>query len=111
MHDSLWPHCYMPMQEFVMGTGLIPADGEFWKMRRRAVAPALHKKYVASMVSMFSDCAEHGQDTLDKVKDTATLIRGNSQYIAEFGVLQESRNYEIGLNIPVMVNVIPLSLP
>jgi beta-ring hydroxylase len=34
-----------------MGQGLIPADGEVWKMRRRAIVPALHKKYVASMVS------------------------------------------------------------
>jgi beta-ring hydroxylase len=34
-----------------MGQGLIPADGEVWKVRRRAIVPALHKKYVASMVS------------------------------------------------------------
>ncbi|KIY93093.1 hypothetical protein MNEG_14871 [Monoraphidium neglectum] len=46
--------------DFVMGTGLIPADGEVWKTRRRAVVPALHKKYVASMVGMFGDCALHG---------------------------------------------------
>ena len=25
--------------EFVMGTGLIPADGETWKVRRRTVVP------------------------------------------------------------------------
>jgi cytochrome P450 len=37
--------------DFVMGQGLIPADGEVWKVRRRAIVPALHKKYVASMVS------------------------------------------------------------
>lgn len=30
--------------EFVMGTGLIPADGEVWKRRRRAIVPSLHKK-------------------------------------------------------------------
>ena len=29
--------------EFVMGNGLIPADGEIWKTRRRAIVPALHK--------------------------------------------------------------------
>jgi beta-ring hydroxylase len=34
-----------------MGQGLIPADGKVWKVRRRAIVPALHKKYVASMVS------------------------------------------------------------
>lgn len=49
-----------------MGTGLIPADGETWKVRRRAVVPALHKKYVASMVNMFADCTVHGTATLNK---------------------------------------------
>ncbi|KAL6760138.1 cytochrome P450 [Haematococcus lacustris] len=51
--------------EFVMGTGLIPADGEVWRMRRRAIVPALHKKYVANMVGMFGDCTLHGCATLD----------------------------------------------
>ncbi|GIL65093.1 hypothetical protein Vafri_18867 [Volvox africanus] len=53
--------------DFVMGTGLIPADGEVWKARRRAVVPALHRKYVASMVHMFGDCTLHGTSTLDRV--------------------------------------------
>lgn len=30
--------------EFVMGKGLIPADGEIWRARRRAIVPALHQK-------------------------------------------------------------------
>ncbi|KAF6156555.1 hypothetical protein GIB67_000020 [Kingdonia uniflora] len=30
--------------EFVMGKGLIPADGEIWRVRRRPIVPALHKK-------------------------------------------------------------------
>jgi beta-ring hydroxylase len=30
--------------EFVMGTGLIPADGEVWRVRRRAIVPAMHQK-------------------------------------------------------------------
>jgi len=52
--------------DFVMGTGLIPADGEIWRTRRRAIVPALHRKYVASMVNMFGDCTLHGLATLDK---------------------------------------------
>ena len=47
-----------------MGQGLIPADGEVWKSRRRAIVPALHKRYVASMVGMFGDCAAHGAERL-----------------------------------------------
>ena len=29
--------------DFVMGQGLIPANGEVWKTRRRAIVPSLHK--------------------------------------------------------------------
>lgn len=50
--------------EFVMGQGLIPADGEVWKVRRRTILPALHKKYLAAMLDMFGDCALHGADML-----------------------------------------------
>ena len=49
-----------------MGTGLIPADGEVWKMRRRTVVPALHKKYLAAMVGMFGECALHGSAMLEQ---------------------------------------------
>jgi beta-ring hydroxylase len=45
-----------------MGTGLIPADGEVWTRRRRVIVPALHKRYVASMVGMFGDCTLHGAE-------------------------------------------------
>jgi hypothetical protein len=38
----------------------VPAAPQVWRTRRRAVVPALHKRYVASMVGMFGDCALHG---------------------------------------------------
>ncbi|WCJ26756.1 cytochrome P450 family 97 subfamily A polypeptide 3 [Euphorbia peplus] len=53
--------------EFVMGTGLIPADGEVWRVRRRAVVPALHQKYVAAMIGLFGQAT----DRLCKKLDTA----------------------------------------
>ncbi|KAF3320363.1 protein LUTEIN DEFICIENT 5 [Carex littledalei] len=43
--------------DFVMGKGLIPADGEIWRVRRRAIVPALHQKYVAAMISLFSEAS------------------------------------------------------
>lgn len=51
--------------DFVMGKGLIPADGEVWRVRRRAIVPALHKKYITAMVTMFGDCAVHGSTMLE----------------------------------------------
>ncbi|KAL9426916.1 hypothetical protein AB3S75_033655 [Citrus x aurantiifolia] len=53
--------------EFVMGKGLIPADGEIWRVRRRAIVPALHQKYVAAMIDLFGKAT----DRLCKKLDTA----------------------------------------
>ncbi|KAE8009895.1 hypothetical protein FH972_006301 [Carpinus fangiana] len=51
--------------EFVMGTGLIPADGEIWRVRRRAIVPALHKKYVAAMINLFGQATDRLCKKLD----------------------------------------------
>ena len=47
--------------------GLIPANGEIWRVRRRALVPALHKKYLESMINLFGDCGLHGAAQLEKV--------------------------------------------
>ncbi|XP_022742926.1 protein LUTEIN DEFICIENT 5, chloroplastic-like isoform X3 [Durio zibethinus] len=41
--------------EFVMGKGLIPADGEIWRIRRRAIVPALHQKAVYTVLREAED--------------------------------------------------------
>ena len=37
--------------EPIMGKGLIPADAETWKVRRRAIVPGFHKAWLNGMVS------------------------------------------------------------
>jgi cytochrome P450 len=49
--------------EPIMGKGLIPADLETWRVRRRAIVPAFHQAYLVAMVNMFSACT---QRTVDK---------------------------------------------
>uniref|UniRef100_M4CN02 Uncharacterized protein n=1 Tax=Brassica campestris TaxID=3711 RepID=M4CN02_BRACM len=44
--------------EPVMGKGLIPADLDTWKLRRRAITPAFHALYLEAMVKVFSNCSE-----------------------------------------------------
>lgn len=51
--------------EFVMGKGLIPADGEIWRVRRRAIVPALHQKYVAAMIGLFGKATDRLCKKLD----------------------------------------------
>ncbi|XP_052880367.1 protein LUTEIN DEFICIENT 5, chloroplastic isoform X1 [Gossypium arboreum] len=55
--------------DFVMGKGLIPADGEIWRIRRRAIVPALHQKYVAAMISLFGLATDR---LCQKLDDAAT---------------------------------------
>ncbi|EEF41816.1 cytochrome P450, putative [Ricinus communis] len=66
--------------EPIMGKGLIPADLDTWRQRRRVIAPAFHASYLEAMVKLFSDCSErsilkfeellegedsHGRDTIE----------------------------------------------
>ena len=42
--------------EPIMGKGLIPADLETWKVRRKVLTPAFHDQYIRAMTSMFARC-------------------------------------------------------
>ena len=53
--------------------GLIPADGDVWKTRRRVVVPSLHRLYIANMIGMFGDCAMHGVATLQQAQQVCFL--------------------------------------
>ena len=44
--------------EPIMGKGLIPADPATWRVRRRAIVPGFHKKWLNRMISLFADRAE-----------------------------------------------------
>ncbi|XP_065854016.1 cytochrome P450 97B2, chloroplastic-like [Euphorbia lathyris] len=44
--------------EPIMGKGLIPADLDTWKQRRRVIAPGFHALYLEAMVKVFTDCSE-----------------------------------------------------
>eukprot|EP00252_Welwitschia_mirabilis_P026666 TRINITY_DN8810_c0_g1_i1.p1 TRINITY_DN8810_c0_g1~~TRINITY_DN8810_c0_g1_i1.p1 ORF type:complete len:569 (-),score=100.49 TRINITY_DN8810_c0_g1_i1:171-1877(-) len=47
------------VSEFLFGTGFAIAEGQLWIVRRRAVVPSLHKRYLSAMVdNVFYMCAE-----------------------------------------------------
>lgn len=75
-----WQHPYHPAQdnagnydkgvlaeilEPIMGKGLIPADLETWKPRRRAIVPAFHRAWLGAMVAMFNACTRESARKLD----------------------------------------------
>lgn len=67
--------------------GLIPADGEVWKVRRRAIVPSLHRKYIENMIHMFGNSALHGVATLN----AAQQVRSRSLPLNGLPVLPSSR--------------------
>ncbi|CAG9464570.1 unnamed protein product [Pedinophyceae sp. YPF-701] len=56
--------------EPIMGKGLIPADLETWKPRRRAIVPAFHKAYLNAMMRMFGACTMRSIEKLEACLDT-----------------------------------------
>ncbi|OMO60750.1 Cytochrome P450 [Corchorus olitorius] len=52
-----------------MGKGLIPADLDTWKQRRRVIAPGFHALYLEAMVKVFTDCSERTTLKFEKLLD------------------------------------------
>ncbi|KAJ8564379.1 hypothetical protein K7X08_000839 [Anisodus acutangulus] len=53
--------------EPIMGKGLIPADLDTWKQRRRVIAPGFHSSYLEAMAKLFTDCADRTVLKFDKL--------------------------------------------
>jgi cytochrome P450 len=56
--------------EPIMGKGLIPADPATWKIRRRAIVPSFHKRWLNRMVDLFADRADILVNDLARKKNT-----------------------------------------
>jgi phytoene/squalene synthetase/cytochrome P450 len=52
--------------EPIMGKGLIPADPETWRVRRRAIVPGFHKKWLRHMTEVMATCTDTLCNDLDK---------------------------------------------
>lgn len=66
------------VSEFLFGSGFAIAEGQLWTVRRRAVVPSLHKKYLSLMVDkVFCKCAER---LVEKLKlDTMSGVPVNME--------------------------------
>ena len=42
--------------EPIMGKGLIPADPDTWRLRRRVIVPGFHKRWLNRQISLFAQC-------------------------------------------------------
>ncbi|XP_057515402.1 protein LUTEIN DEFICIENT 5, chloroplastic [Amaranthus tricolor] len=66
--------------DFVMGKGLIPADGEIWRVRRRAIVPALHQKFVTAMIGLFCQATDRLCKKLDAASTAGEAVEMESLF-------------------------------
>lgn len=66
--------------EDIMGKGLIPADFETWKVRRRAIAPGFHKAWLECMTDMFGGCTEVLCEKLEGVADGGRVVDMETEF-------------------------------
>eukprot|EP00198_Chlamydomonas_reinhardtii_P009555 XP_001698892.1 cytochrome P450, carotenoid hydroxylase [Chlamydomonas reinhardtii] len=85
--------------EFVMGNGLLAADGEHWIARRRVVAPALQRKFVSSQVALFGAATAHGLPQLEAAAAAAAAAAGDSRGGGAASVDMESFFSRLSLDI------------
>jgi hypothetical protein len=54
------------VSEFLFGEGFAITGGDQWRVRRKAVGPALHRGYLEAMLArVFCPCSERLADALD----------------------------------------------
>ncbi|CAN1337312.1 Cytochrome P450 97B2, chloroplastic, partial [Linum perenne] len=64
--------------EPIMGKGLIPADLDTWKQRRRVIAPGFHTSYLEAMVKIFTDCSERSIMKFEELLEAGDFHGGKS---------------------------------
>lgn len=62
--------------EPIMGKGLIPADLDTWKVRRRAIVPGFHKAYLEASLDMFGRCTAR---TVEQLESTISKTSNGNQ--------------------------------
>eukprot|EP01038_Epipyxis_sp_PR26KG_P008228 gene8228-11135_t len=64
----------------VMGKGLIPADPETWKIRRKAIVPGFHKAWLNAMMNLFVDCNKPLISKMEKAAKTGDPLNMETEF-------------------------------
>eukprot|EP01036_Dinobryon_divergens_P029748 gene29748-38888_t len=66
--------------EPIMGKGLIPADPETWRVRRRAIVPGFHKAWYNAMCKTFVDCNQPLIEKLEKAIISQEVVNMETEF-------------------------------
>ena len=81
-----------------MGKGLIPADPETWKVRRRAIVPGFHKAWYNEMIKTFANCNRPLFTKLSNAAKDGTTVNMETEFCSvSLDIIGKAVfNYEFG---------------
>ncbi|XP_062223957.1 cytochrome P450 97B2, chloroplastic-like [Phragmites australis] len=59
----------------IMGKGLIPADLDTWKQRRKVITPGFHALFIEAMVRIFTKCSERTILKLEELTESEDRVQ------------------------------------
>ncbi|WVZ57532.1 hypothetical protein U9M48_007907 [Paspalum notatum var. saurae] len=69
------------VSEFLFGSGFATAEGALWTVRRRAVVPSLHKRFLSIMVEkVFCTCAERLIEKLEPYASSGEPVNMEARF-------------------------------
>jgi hypothetical protein len=82
----------------IMGKGLIPADPDTWKVRRKAIVPGFHKAWYNAMCKTFVDCNGPLMNKLADASTKNTILNMETEFCSvSLDIIGKSVfNYEFG---------------
>lgn len=67
--------------QFLFGDGFAIAEGQLWTVRRRAVVPSLHKRFLATMVDrVFNRCTERLVEKLESSALSGAVVNMEARF-------------------------------
>jgi cytochrome P450 len=66
--------------EPIMGKGLIPADPETWKVRRKAIVPGFHKSWYNEMINTFASCNRPLLGKLSAASKSSSIVNMETEF-------------------------------
>lgn len=82
----------------IMGKGLIPADPDTWKIRRKAIVPGFHKAWLNAMMNLFASCNTPLLDKIDSASRKGDTIDMETEFCSvSLDIIGKAVfNYEFG---------------
>lgn len=96
----------------LLGNGLVTSEGAYWLRQRRLIQPAFHRKRLAALASVMTDCATNMLDRWQSAADKGQALNVVDEFMrvtldvvsqTMFSTSAAGSADEIGRNLPIIL--------